>query len=207
MKHFIILARQLGAKLLPVSARVAGISVLSICAITMTPAAHASGNGFIPSVASSPPPSGAANLCAQYNWACAGKRSVSMSSQQELKVVEQINRRVNRSTREVTDQSQYKTTERWALPTARGGDCEDFVLLKKRDLIHAGVDPSKLLIATVLDTRRVPHAVLVYRSSNGDLVLDNLTNRIKPWTATRYLFLRMQDPNRPGRWVGVYGHS
>ncbi|UUV07770.1 transglutaminase-like cysteine peptidase [Ruegeria sp. YS9] len=173
----------------------------------MTPAAHASGNGFIPSVASSPPPSGAANLCAQYNWACAGKRSVSMSSQQELKVVEQINRRVNRSTREVTDQSQYKTTERWALPTARGGDCEDFVLLKKRDLIHAGVDPSKLLIATVLDTRRVPHAVLVYRSSNGDLVLDNLTNRIKPWTATRYLFLRMQDPNRPGRWVGVYGHS
>ncbi|AXT28477.1 hypothetical protein D1823_05190 [Ruegeria sp. AD91A] len=173
----------------------------------MTSVAHASGNGFIPSVASSPPPSGAANLCAQYNWACAGKRSVSLSSQQELKVVEQINRRVNRSTREVTDQSQYKTTERWALPTARGGDCEDFALLKKRDLIHAGVDPSKLLIATVLDTRRVPHAVLVYRSSNGDLVLDNLTNRIKPWTATRYLFLRMQDPNRPGSWVGVYGHS
>lgn len=207
MKHFTILAKRLGALLLPVSVRVASISVLGICTIAMTPVAHASGNGFIPSVASSPPPSGAANLCAQYNWACAGKRSVSMSSQQELKVVEQVNRRVNRSTREVTDQSQYKTTERWALPTARGGDCEDFALLKKRDLIHAGVDPSKLLIATVLDTRRVPHAVLVYRSSNGDLVLDNLTNRIKPWTATRYLFLRMQDPNRPGRWVGVYGHS
>ncbi|WP_299893525.1 transglutaminase-like cysteine peptidase [uncultured Ruegeria sp.] len=207
MKHFTNLAKRIGSRLLPVSVRVVSICVLGICTFAMTSVAHASGIGFIPSVASSPPPSGAANLCAQYNWACAGKRSVSLSSQQELKVVEQINRRVNRSTREVTDQSQYKTTERWALPTARGGDCEDFALLKKRDLIHAGVDPSKLLIATVLDTRRVPHAVLVYRSSNGDLVLDNLTNRIKPWTATRYLFLRMQDPNRPGRWVGVYGHS
>ncbi|WP_253283441.1 MULTISPECIES: transglutaminase-like cysteine peptidase [Ruegeria] len=207
MKHFTNLAKRFGARLLPVSVRAFSISCLAVCTIAMAPVAHASGNGFIPSVASSPPPSGAIDLCAQYKWACAGKRSVSMSSQQELKVVEQVNRRVNRSTREVTDQSQYKMTERWALPTARGGDCEDFALLKKRDLIHAGVDPSKLLIATVLDTRRVPHAVLVYRSSNGDLVLDNLTNRIKPWTATRYLFLRMQDPNRPGRWVGVYGHS
>ncbi|MCA0906648.1 transglutaminase-like cysteine peptidase [Ruegeria marisrubri] len=207
MKHFTNLAKRFGARLLPVSVRAFSISFLGVCILAVAPVAHASGNGFIPSVASSPPPSGAANLCAEYKWACAEKRSVSMSSQQELKVVEQVNRRVNRSTREVTDQSQYKMTERWALPTDRGGDCEDFALLKKRDLIHAGVDPSKLLIATVLDTRRVPHAVLVYRSSNGDLVLDNLTNRIKPWTATRYLFLRMQDPNRPGRWVGVYGHS
>ncbi|WP_209833089.1 transglutaminase-like cysteine peptidase [Ruegeria sp. HKCCE3926] len=207
MKHFTNLAKRFGARLLPVSVRAFSISFLGVCTLAVAPVAHASGNGFIPSVAASPPPSGAANLCAEYKWACAKKRSVSLSSQQELKVVEQVNRRVNRSTREVTDQSQYKMTERWALPTARGGDCEDFALLKKRDLIHAGVDPSKLLIATVLDTRRVPHAVLVYRSSKGDLVLDNLTNRIKPWTATRYLFLRMQDPNRPGRWVGVYGHS
>ena len=71
----------------------------------------------------------------------------------------------------------------------------------------AGIDPRKLLLATVLDNRKNPHAVLVYRSSQGDLVLDNLTNRIKPWNATRYLFLRMQDPKQPRNWVGVYGRS
>lgn len=190
-----------------VAARALGICAVCIGGLASAPAAHASDGVFIPFIASSPPPSGAINLCSQYDWACAAKRSVKLSSQQELKVVNQVNRRVNESTREVTDQSQYKMRERWALPTPRGGDCEDFVLLKKRDLIHAGVDPSKLLIATVLDTRRTPHAVLVYRSAQGDLILDNLTNRIKPWTATRYLFLRMQDPKRPSQWVGVYGRS
>ncbi|EEE38918.1 hypothetical protein RKLH11_2764 [Rhodobacteraceae bacterium KLH11] len=162
---------------------------------------------FIQSVAASPPPSGAQQLCRQYSWACAHNSATRLSSAQEMQLVKQINRRVNASTREITDQSQYKTREMWALPTSRGGDCEDFALLKKRDLIRAGIDPRKLLIATVLDTRRNSHAVLVYRSSQGDLVLDNLTNRIKPWNDTRYLFLRMQDPKQPRNWVGVYGRS
>ncbi|MCX8955430.1 transglutaminase-like cysteine peptidase [Ruegeria sp. NA] len=207
MISFANLAKRCVAALASAAARALGICTVCIGGLASAPAAHASDGVFIPFIASSPPPSGAINLCSQYDWACAAKRSVKLSSQQELKVVNQVNRRVNASTREVTDQSQYKMRERWALPTSRGGDCEDFALLKKRDLIHAGVDPRKLLIATVLDTRRTPHAVLVYRSAQGDLILDNLTNRIKPWTATRYLFLRMQNPKRPSQWVGVYGRS
>lgn len=176
-------------------------------AVLTTGQASASETAFISGFSASPPPSGARTLCRQYAWACANKKSVSLPSHQELRLVKQINSQVNATTREVTDQVQYKTRERWALPTSRGGDCEDFALLKKRDLIKAGIDPNKLLLATVLDTRRGPHAVLVYRSNQGDLVLDNLTNRIKPWSATRYLFLRMQDPKQPQRWVGIYGRS
>lgn len=169
--------------------------------------ADASENAFISGFGASPPPTGAQSLCNQYTWACANKRSGTKPKLQEMNLVKKINLRVNSSTREVADQLQYKTRERWALPTSRGGDCEDFALLKKRDLIRAGIHPNKLLLATVLDTQRRAHAVLVYRSKQGDLVLDNLTNRIKPWSATRYLFLRMQDPKRPSRWVGVYGRS
>lgn len=186
--------------------------VFFVSALAMTPAlvgttGEASEGRFIPSVAVSPPPSGAQQLCRQYNWACATKATVSMSSQQEMQIIKRVNRQVNASTRSVTDLSQYRTKERWALPTSRGGDCEDFALLKKRDLIRAGVDPNKLLIATVLDGQRNAHAVLVYRSASGDLVLDNLTNKIKPWSSTRYLFLRMQNPQKPSGWVGVYGRS
>ncbi len=170
-------------------------------------AASANETAFIKVISASPPPSGAKQLCRQYSWACANKGVVSLSSAQELQLVKKINRRVNASTREVTDQSQYKTRELWALPTSRGGDCEDFALLKKRDLINAGINPRKLLLATVLDTKRSAHAVLIYRSSQGDVVLDNLTNRVKPWAATNYLFLRMQDPNQPKKWVGVYASS
>lgn len=184
-----------------------GMAVLVSGSLLIGAEASAKDAAFIQTVAASPPPSGAQQLCRQYSWACAQKGASSLSSTQELQLVKQINRRVNASTREVTDQSQYKTRELWALPTSLGGDCEDFALLKKRDLIRAGIDPRKLLIATVLDTRRNSHAVLVYRSNQGDLVLDNLTNRIKPWSATRYLFLRMQDPRQPRNWVGVYGKS
>ncbi len=184
-----------------------GLAALVGSALLYGSNAWARDAAFITSVATTPPPSGAQQLCRQYAWACSYKAGAAMPSEQEMKLVKQINRRVNASTREVTDQSQYKTRELWALPTSLGGDCEDFALLKKRDLIKAGIDPRKLLIATVLDTRRNSHAVLVFRSSQGDLVLDNLTNRIKPWSETRYLFLRMQDPKQPRRWVGVYGRS
>ncbi len=180
---------------------------VAIGLIVIATPTRAAEDAFIQAVSASPPPSGARRLCQQYAWACASRGSVSLSPGQEMKIVQRVNRQVNSTTRSVTDQSQYRAREWWALPTSRGGDCEDFALLKKRELINAGLDPKKLLIATVLDTQRNAHAVLVYRSSVGDLILDNLTNRIKPWGATNYLFLRMQDPKRPQRWVGVYASS
>lgn len=187
-----------------------GLALSSACAVfSILPSgdAKAAEGAFITSIVAAPPPSGAQHLCRTYRWACAGQASVSLSGQQEMQLVQRINRHINASTPEVADQIQYKVLERWALPTPQGGDCEDFALLKKRELIRAGVSPNKLFIATVLDTQRNAHAVLIYRSAQGDLVLDNLTNQIKPWKATRYLFLRMQDPRQPKRWVGVYGRS
>ncbi|WP_223162406.1 transglutaminase-like cysteine peptidase [Ruegeria intermedia] len=162
---------------------------------------------FIPVGVASPPPAGAIQLCKTYSWACAKESFRTLSLTSELEVVRQVNRSVNSSTREVPDRTQYKTVEKWALPTASGGDCEDIALLKKKELVKAGVSPKRLLIATVLDRSKSGHAVLVYRSSNGDMILDNQTNRIRPWSATKYLFLRMQDPNQPHRWIGVYRRS
>lgn len=184
-----------------------GVSAVVLASFFAVSGAQASEGAFITAISASPPPSGAQQLCRQYSWACSGQKTASFTSKQEMQIVKKVNLQVNASTRSITDQSQYRQRELWALPTTRGGDCEDFALLKKRDLIKAGIDPSKLLIATVLDRRRNAHAVLVYRSAQGDLVLDNLTNSIKPWKATRYLFLRMQDPKQPRRWVGIYGRS
>ncbi len=163
--------------------------------------------GFLPTTTASPPPSGAKQLCLRYYWACISKQSVPLPGDEELQIIKQINRKINISTRTISDQSQYKTTEFWALPTSLGGDCEDIALLKKRDMIAAGVNPGKLLLATVLDSNRNAHAVLIYRSSQGDLVLDNLTNRVKHWSATRYFFLRLQDPEQPRNWVAVYSRG
>ncbi len=148
-------------------------------------------------------PSGAKSLCKDYSWACANTRTSGLPEAREKQIVKAINLRVNRRIRAVSDQNQYGTKEYWTLPMQGSGDCEDFALQKKFELMQNGLDPTKLLIATVLDTNRSGHAVLVYRSSEGDLILDNVTNRIKSWKETRYLFLRIQDPNHPDRWVQV----
>lgn len=164
----------------------------------------AANDAFLPSRGNAPAPAGAQAICEIYDWACAWSGDGAMPASEQLKRVSDVNARVNRSVRPIEDARQYGVTERWALPTRVGGDCEDFALLKKRELVSVGVDPNRLLIATVLDRNRDPHAVLVYRSDKGDLVLDNLTDQIRTWRDTHYVFLQMQDPDRPGGWVNVF---
>ena len=148
-------------------------------------------------------PPGAAALCDTYAWACMRSGKQMLIGEDTLSVVRAINSRANRSIRPVTDVQQYRVAERWSLPTARGGDCEDYALYKKQALIKAGIPAEQLLIATVLDRKRQSHAVLVLRTGAQDLVLDNMTNRILSWEKTGYTFLRLQDPRQPARWVSV----
>ncbi|NGQ89651.1 transglutaminase-like cysteine peptidase [Rhodobacter sp. HX-7-19] len=148
-------------------------------------------------------PPGAAALCDTYAWACMRSGKQMLIGEDTLSVVRAINSRANRSIRPVTDVQQYRVAERWSLPTARGGDCEDYALYKKQALIKAGIPAEQLLIATVLDRKRQSHAVLVLRTGAQDLVLDNMTNRILSWEKTGYTFLRLQDPRQPSRWVSV----
>ncbi|MBY6047644.1 transglutaminase-like cysteine peptidase [Vannielia litorea] len=171
-------------------------------ALTALPAAATVGGSFLVAARAAPAPSGAQSLCSTYSWACDGRAGAQRS--REMDLVKRVNRSVNASTREISDRSQYAREEHWALPTRRGGDCEDFALIKKRELIRSGVAPARLLIATALDRQRRSHAVLIYRSAGGDVVLDNQTDRLRGWQQTGYVFLRMQDPADPRRWVSGF---
>lgn len=149
-------------------------------------------------------PAGAVALCRDLAWACAASSPADLTEKQ-IAHAKRVNSAVNRGVREVTDQSQYGIAERWALPTRRGGDCEDFALLKKRELVASGLPPQRLLLATALDRRRNPHVVLVLRTPQGDLILDNLTEEVVRWSQTGYTFLRMQDPAAPSGWTALVG--
>ena len=158
---------------------------------------------FLKPVSAVVAPSGARGLCQTTPWACSVSSSTKAISATDLPTLNKVNRSINRKVRSVSDIAQFNVEEKWSLPTARGGDCEDFALLKKHELIRLGYPAQSLLIATVLDKKRRGHAVLIVRIQTGDLVLDNLTNSIKVWKETGYVFLRMQDPNAPSRWVTV----
>ncbi|MBS9722443.1 transglutaminase-like cysteine peptidase [Tianweitania sp. BSSL-BM11] len=112
----------------------------------------------------------------------------------ELKAV---NEQVNRGFRQRDDKPGLDG-DRWELPTkAGGGDCEDLAIMKKAELLKRGW-PASTLLLTVGTLRGAGHTVLTVRTSDGDLVLDNVTDAIKPWSKTPYTFYARQKPNAGG---------
>ncbi|MFC6640001.1 transglutaminase-like cysteine peptidase [Sulfitobacter sediminilitoris] len=160
----------------------------------------ASAKGFLTTGKFTSPPVGAISICKTYSWACSPKSNGHTIALSELN---RVNRTINRKVYQINDHVQYGVPEKWTLPSRRGGDCEDIALLKKLELIRKGVAPNKLLIATALDRKLRPHAVLVFRSDHGDLVLDSAHGKILAWADTGYTFLRMQDPSNPRKWQAL----
>ena len=75
-----------------------------------------------------------------------------------------INAYHNQNVVPVTDEVLYHTAEFWTYPNGYG-DCEDFALIKRRDLINAGWHPSTLMIADkasdMIRGKAAPEAVVL----------------------------------------------
>jgi len=104
-----------------------------------------------------------------------------------------VNTRVNRSIRWTRDKR-----DEWNLASNRG-DCEDFALTKRSQLIRMGVPAAALRMALVKTRKGEAHAVLVVKTNRGDLVLDNKTGQIRPRSSTGYRWVAMASRN-PYRW-------
>ncbi|MCM2291672.1 transglutaminase-like cysteine peptidase [Allorhizobium sp. BGMRC 0089] len=117
-------------------------------------------------------------------------------------VVREVNLNVNHTIEPMTDMQLYGREEWWEYPTY-AGDCEDYVLLKRRRLLQAGFTEADLLITVVRKPDGEGHAVLTLRTSEGDFILDNLTDEIKPWYETPYTYLKRQATFDTGRWVTI----
>ena len=117
-------------------------------------------------------------------------------------VVHEINTTVNTTVVAMTDMEIYGKEEVWEYPTT-AGDCEDFVLLKRKKLIERGFSVADLLITVVRKPDGEGHAVLTLRTTDGDYILDNLTDDVKLWTDTNYTYLKRQASFNTGRWVSI----
>ncbi len=114
----------------------------------------------------------------------------------------QVNTYVNGKIAPVSDQDLYGQPEYWAYPSD-AGDCEDYLLLKRRYLMGLGFPIDALLITVVLDEKQEGHAVLTVTTGNGDYVLDNRRNEILRWSDFEYTFLKRQSPRDPRTWVAL----
>ena len=159
----------------------------------MEPNITASNHGetrFMREYGSSLPPMGYVDFCRRQPGECQsinpGQDRITMTRERWVEVNE-INTLINRTVAPATDDEIYRTAEYWTLP-GDIGDCEDYVLAKRKLLIANGWSESALLITVVRDEQGLGHAVLTAATDMGDIVLDNRTDLIKPWSDTNYVY-------------------
>jgi predicted transglutaminase-like cysteine proteinase len=114
-----------------------------------------------------------------------------------------IKHSVNDAIKPITDLEHWGVVERWNYPDDGYGDCEDYVLLKRRMLMQAGWPRQALLITVVRDKRGDGHAVLTVKTDRGEYILDNQNEEILLWTETGYRFVKRQSQRDPNIWVSL----
>jgi predicted transglutaminase-like cysteine proteinase len=151
------------------------------------------------------PPYGFVHFCERMPRACApGQQEEQrfLASPERQAELDAINRAVNHEIEPVTDIDLYGVTDYWTIPSTKG-DCEDYVLLKRKLLMELGWPASALLITVVRDERGEGHAVLTARTAQGDFILDNKTDEVKVWHRTRYDFVMRQSYLNPRVWMSL----
>lgn len=114
----------------------------------------------------------------------------------------EVNDTVNAAIEPTSDEELYGRADVWAYPVNRG-DCEDYVLLKRRRLIQSGWPVGALLITVVRQTNGEGHAVLTVRTDRGDLILDNLESKVLVWERTNYRYVKRQSEVDTGAWMAI----
>jgi predicted transglutaminase-like cysteine proteinase len=117
------------------------------------------------------------------------------------KELAEINQRVNRS---IMPQAYIndKTYDTWRIAPARG-DCNDYAVTKRHELLTRGWPSRSVLLAEVITTWGEHHMVLIVRTDAQDFILDNLNANIKPWSKTPYEWVRMESPIYRGLWTTI----
>lgn len=118
---------------------------------------------------------------------------------ERLAVLKRVNAEVNRTIRPRPDRTGAGVIDQWSL-APEAGDCEDYALTKRHRLQAEGWPASALRLATARTRDGSGHAVLVVRTAAGDLVLDNRTGAILPWTATDLSWIAIQSGTDPRLW-------
>jgi predicted transglutaminase-like cysteine proteinase len=168
-------------------------------------AAGQSGGAFMVTTGKTSQPIGHYEFCqshaAECNVRSSGPARVRLTPQLWNDLVA-VNAEVNLTIKPATDEEVYGRPEFWAYPTTKG-DCEDMVLLKRRDLIEKGWPVGALLITVVKQSNGEGHAVLTVETDRGDLVLDSLQPRVLVWNETDYQFVKRQSETNSGQWMAI----
>ena len=151
------------------------------------------------------PPAGFVDFCARHLRDCLGSAPspivVELSAErwrQLMAVQEETNRRMR--PRELPPGV-------WEDPTDESGDCNQFALAKRRALLELGWPREAVLLSVAITEQGDGHLLLIVRTSDGDLALDNRVAGVVDWTWLRYRWVSRQSQLRPTEWLSIEGRE
>lgn len=145
-----------------------------------------------------PPPF--VSACHRYAWLCNSHAGRHMGDDEAMPLLREVNSSVNGEIIPAEDMATSGKADYWSLPINGRGDCEDYALMKRKELLDAGVPSNMLAVAVVLDRGGKNHSVLMARLNAGDYVLDNLSGSVRTWESTGYTFIARQNFDSPRNW-------
>jgi predicted transglutaminase-like cysteine proteinase len=161
---------------------------------------------FVSTGEAAKPPIGWIEFCIEYEPECKTKptqpRDVVLTTP-AWRDLERVNLFVNTHVKPMTDMEHWGVVERWNYPDDGYGDCEDYVLQKRRLLMAAGWPREALLITVVRDKRGDGHAILTVKTDKGEFILDNQNDQILLWSDTGYRFVKRQSQSDQNLWVSL----
>jgi predicted transglutaminase-like cysteine proteinase len=180
-----------------------------VSAIPSSPSTPARSGQFEQTLASgraAKPPSGFLDFCERNPGECRVIRnqpSTMRFTQETWEKLETVNNVVNEAIRPLDDDEHYGVAEFWTVPVDGQGDCEDYVLAKRKMLALLGFPKAALRITVVLNGNLVRHAILTVVTDRGDYVLDNAQSDIVPTEKTGYRLIERQDAASPTGWIAM----
>ena len=152
------------------------------------------------------PPMAFTQFCLRYADQCKSQRIVFRGGPVRLTAerwddLRTVNKKVNAAIMPERN-SEGLAGEKWLIGPS-SGDCNDYAVTKRSELLDRGWPPRALLLSEVVTSWGEHHLVLVVRTSAGDLVLDNMASEIRPWTRAPYQWVRIQTPKNPNYWASL----
>jgi predicted transglutaminase-like cysteine proteinase len=113
-----------------------------------------------------------------------------------------VNHRVNAAITPVPKRHGPHLQDGWTIAPATG-DCNDYVVTKRHELLRSGLPAKALRLAEVKTASGIGHLVLLVATTKGDLVLDNLTEELHAWQRTDYRWLKIQSASDARVWYRI----
>jgi predicted transglutaminase-like cysteine proteinase len=127
-------------------------------------------------------------------------------NEETAKLLDLVNREVNGAISPTIKGYGSDLQEGWTISPGVG-DCNDYAVTKRHKLLQNGLPAKALRLSVVKTATGIGHLVLVVVTTKGDLVLDNLTETIRPWQNTDYHWLKIQSAADARLWYEVKAAS